>query len=439
MWASAHTCQFSEVGWRIPFQSAGALSSGGSYLTLIAPNSSDFSVVIETASARCHRCPGFSFAAQLPQLLKLSVPRLLLESSGPAAASVGSPSLYVWSTNQTHQFQQLPPLQPEAAESGATTLVLSLRVQPQSLYTVTTTTGQTKGSFAGAVPASFAFPSTWKDGFDDRLDESLGKFFADQCGSFQVMPHLDPRGGGKALRQRVTVKPGVNSWDGNLDSPLTVIGDANPATNVYKRTSISVRLWLPPAPPATLSSAQLLLPPTKTHPIHNSQAPPSVFVPHAQNRLFGRGYWQLEGNFTLAEAEAKCLADVRCKAITMASPTLPAAGESLQMWLTADVAFFASAGWQTYLLQGTTDHPTQSAWRRKRGAGLAVARALALPMQAQLDFQSRELTQFMHLSVSTFAPINCTNGTRCVVKEPNCLDATNNGSGSEPMKPLRSM
>lgn len=49
----------------------------------------------------------------------------------------------------------------------------------------------------------------------------------------------------------------------------------------------------------------------------------------------------------------------------------------------------------------------------------------ALPTQEQLNFEQRGLTQFMHFSLSTFAPINCTNGTRCVVKEQNCLDANN--------------
>jgi galactosylceramidase len=201
VWASAHTCQFSEVGWTMPFKGAGALASGGSYLTLMKPNSSDFSVVIETASAACHRCGGFSYAAEVPQMLQLEVPRQHLGS--------GSTSLSVWSTNETHQFVQLTPLHP--VDTAAGVLAFSMEVQPQTLYTITSTTGQQKGAFPTPIPPSAAFPSIWRDGFDTTPDENLGTYWADQCGSFQVMPQLAP-GNGKALRQRVdSVQPGVNS------------------------------------------------------------------------------------------------------------------------------------------------------------------------------------------------------------------------------------
>lgn len=269
IWASAHTCQFSEVGWRIPFNGAGALASGGTYLTLLNPNSSEFSIVIETASATCHRCRGFTYAAQKPQILRLEVPASLLNDT---AAQM----LAVWSTNETHQFERLQPLQTDGSGASRGNLVFSMVVQPQTLYTITSTTGQRKGEYP-APPASAPFPRVWKDDFDDTADESLGVYWADQCGSFQVMPQLIP-GHGKALRQRVSAQPGVNSWNGNLQNPLTVLGDSNPRTSAYRRTSVSVNVRLPT--PASLTVDAALSAPLST----------PTFVPHPQHRIFGRGY-----------------------------------------------------------------------------------------------------------------------------------------------------
>lgn len=161
----------------------------------------------------------------------------------------------------------------------------------------------------------------------------------------------------------------------------------------------------------------------------DSVALPTKFVGHPQHRIFGRGYWQIAGNFTLAQAEAKCVQEPQCKAITMMSSVPPQPEQRMEMWLTADNNYFAAAGWQTYVRAiDETDHPTQSPWV-KQGSTLSPAMP-PLPTQEQLDYQARELTQFMHFSLSTFAPINCSNGTRCVVKEQNCLDNKNIGSGS---------
>ena len=278
VWASAHTCQFSEVGWRLPFSGAGALASGGSYLTLLNPNSSEFSIVIETASAACHRCRGFTNPAEVPQTLRIEIPSSVLDVVS---------TLAVWSTNETHQFEQLQPLQAVAdGDTAADTLAFSMLVQPQTLYTITSTTGQQKGEYP-VPPASAPFPRAWTDDFDSTSDESLGKFWSDQCGSFQVMPQLDYPGApghGKALRQRVSVQPGVNSWNGNLKNPLTLLGDSNPRTNSYRHTSVSVNVRLPtPAalPPDVLPIAV----------VATAGPPPSPprFIAHPQHRIFGRG------------------------------------------------------------------------------------------------------------------------------------------------------
>ena len=94
----------------------------------------------------------------------------------------GAPLLSVWATNESQAFIKQPPLAPTVSGGVAT---YSLLVQPQTLYTVTSTSGQQKGGYEG-IPASAPFPATYSDDFDSTPHESLGKYFADQGGSFQV-------------------------------------------------------------------------------------------------------------------------------------------------------------------------------------------------------------------------------------------------------------
>ena len=49
---------------------------------------------------------------QVVQVLRLEVPAELLHGR-LSAVGVDRPTLSVWSTNETHMFQQLPPLQPD--------------------------------------------------------------------------------------------------------------------------------------------------------------------------------------------------------------------------------------------------------------------------------------------------------------------------------------
>ena len=142
-------------------------------------NTSEFSVIIETATAECHRCHGFSYSAEVPQILQLLVPTSLFSDAG----SVRAPTLAVWSTNETHAFIAEHPLAPSVSDGVAT---YALLVQPQTLYTVTSTSGQQKGVGEDAIPASASFPAVYSDDFDTTPSESLGKYFADQGGSFQV-------------------------------------------------------------------------------------------------------------------------------------------------------------------------------------------------------------------------------------------------------------
>ena len=212
VWASAHTTQFVERGWTMPFGAAGNLPAGGSFVGFVSPAGDDFSLVFETATgAGCHHCKyAPSTAATVPQHVTVSVAQLKR-----AVAAVA-----VWRSNETHQFVRLADAPVDAAGRVA------LTIAPGAIYSVSSTSGQRKGA-ATPPAASARFPATWHDDFDGGRTEGLGRFWADQCGSFQLLPAEGGRG--LAMTQRVTTRPGVNRWANNLEWPLTVLGDATDA------------------------------------------------------------------------------------------------------------------------------------------------------------------------------------------------------------------
>ena len=116
---------------------------------------------------------------------------------------------------------------------------MKLSIEPESIYTITTTTGQSRGKFPIPPANSSSFPSSWEDDFDSSVVESLPKYWADQCGSFQIMPSGGGRSG-NSMTQRVALRPGVNKWTRNLENPLSILGD--PKASTATRLSVDVRV-----------------------------------------------------------------------------------------------------------------------------------------------------------------------------------------------------
>ena len=53
--------------------------------------------------------------------------------------------------------------------------MVTVAVEPESIYTITSTHGQAKGGFALPPAASAPFPLQWKDDFDSATVESLAR------------------------------------------------------------------------------------------------------------------------------------------------------------------------------------------------------------------------------------------------------------------------
>jgi len=122
----------------------------------------------------------------------------------------------MWMTNETAYMVRLADV--NVAPGGR--FVVSLA--PDSMYTVTTTTGQhehTRGIPAPPEPRMFQMP--YDDSFETTQLEQGGKYFADQCGSWQVLRTPAGSGTEHALTQVVVQRPGANKWDVNSPYPNT--------------------------------------------------------------------------------------------------------------------------------------------------------------------------------------------------------------------------
>jgi galactosylceramidase len=194
LWGYAHYGQFSQIGWTYLNGACGKLEGGGTLVTLKSPGK-DYSVIIETKNAS-------------------SVQTVTFNLSG----GLSTHKLCVWRSNAREQFIQQPGIKPV---DGSFTIAL----EPDSIYSISTTTGQRKGSFGGIpVPQKFPFPyyETFEEYAAPQQWGYLPHYTADIAGVFEVAERPDKTG--KCLRQVVGVKP--QSWAPEW-MPYTIIGDEN--------------------------------------------------------------------------------------------------------------------------------------------------------------------------------------------------------------------
>jgi hypothetical protein len=398
VWASAHTTQFVDIGWKMLVGASGNLAGGGSYVTMVSPQGTDVTIVVETATAQCHHCnyDPKRTAATAPQTLQVTLPATLIATllgardGGPLIGS-GLPTLHVWRTlsSDNSWFIKQPDINNTVWSSAATTSAtsaasssaaspspsfsFSITIAPESIYTISTTSGQSKGATPSPPAASVPFPSDWVDNFDGNgteypyavRAEGMARYWADQCGSFQLMP----AGAGRpklALMQRQPMESGVNRWATNLPFPLTILGD--PVDAGDRTLSVDVRL---PGTPreagagagagAGAAGAGAVAAATAVEPAEYATAASSSFEYKPGRIINGPRDWELlMRSSTLAAAEAKCAATPQCEAITFSysGTSPPPVSAKVDTWLTSRVKIDQPTAktWQSYLL--TPPHPT---------------------------------------------------------------------------------
>ncbi len=184
IWATAHTTQFAQPGWRYLDSACGHLNSG-SFVTL--KSGSDYSIIIETAAALSDQSVTFHITGGL--------------STG---------TVHVWKSDADNQFIQQPDIVPV---NGSLTITLS----PGAIYSLTTTTGQSKGT--AAPPTAAAFPLPYSDNFENYSPGQGAKYFSAINGSFEIAACGGGRSG-QCLRQAVD----------NAPIPWHEVGPAEPAS-----------------------------------------------------------------------------------------------------------------------------------------------------------------------------------------------------------------
>jgi O-glycosyl hydrolase len=198
-WALAHTTQFTAPGWKYLDSSSGYIGGNrgnGSYVSLRSATGGDYSTVIETMDATAAQTLNFTVTGGL--------------SSG---------AVHVWSTNlnssnAADQFRHATDITPSG---GA----FSLTVQPGYLYTVTTTTGQGKGTAVSPAQGSLSLP--YADTFDSYAAGRPPKYLQDNQGAFETAACGAGRSG-VCLRQSSPQAP--ITWK-TLAEPSTYGGNLN--------------------------------------------------------------------------------------------------------------------------------------------------------------------------------------------------------------------
>ena len=193
LWGFAHVGQFTQAGWKFVDNACGNFTNGGNYVTLASTNGTDYSVIAQTTKATATQNITFNVSGGL--------------STGPVS---------VWTSNATTQFQQQASVTPA---NGSFTVAMAAN----TIYSITTTTGQQKGEYT--PPATAAFPFPYYENYDHYTDFTAtgyrAYYHADIGGGFELYKRAD--GTGNCLRQ--VVSPKAQSWAPEWN-PYTIVGDS---------------------------------------------------------------------------------------------------------------------------------------------------------------------------------------------------------------------
>jgi galactosylceramidase len=213
VWITAHFNQFAPMGWKTVDSGCGALfvesippidtkfpswprSAKGpvqlsrvNYLTFKSPDGNDYSIVVVNNSP---------FARTLDFELK----------------DLPAKPLHKWISNEKEQFVRTG----EVATSDGT---FTLEMQPWSVCSMTTTTGQHKGQPKNPIPADSILALPYGDDFESYEMGSDARYQSVSAGYFEV---FQAPGEGKTLRQVVPAK-GL-TWSFPRDNyPSVALGD----------------------------------------------------------------------------------------------------------------------------------------------------------------------------------------------------------------------
>ena len=197
LWATAQVTQFTAPGWQFLNDGSGYLGgseSNGSYVTLKSTDGTDYSTIIETTTASA------------AQTVDVDV------SGGLSTGTVTEWSTDVNSPTSSNTFVDDGTITPSDGE-------YSLTVQPGYIYTLTTTTGQGKGTAAGPTQSTLSLP--YSDTFAGDTVGQQPPYLSQMQGAFEIEPCTGGRSG-DCLQQQAATEP--IEWDDNAN-PYTIGGN----------------------------------------------------------------------------------------------------------------------------------------------------------------------------------------------------------------------
>jgi galactosylceramidase len=212
VWLAAHFNQFAPMGWKTVDSGCGKLfvepcptydravlgppekrksqeRARLHYLTLQSPDQKDYSIIVVNTS---------------PFLRTLDV----------EVKSLPAKPLHQWVSTEQEQF-----IRTGSIDTGSGKFTLA--VQPWSVYSLTTTTGQQKGAALQPVPADSVLPLPYKDDFESYSIGGDARYQSCSAGYFET---YQAAGESKTLRQVVPAK-GL-TWSIPKDNyPCVALGD----------------------------------------------------------------------------------------------------------------------------------------------------------------------------------------------------------------------
>ncbi|GJF31058.1 galactosylceramidase [Kitasatospora sp. NE20-6] len=196
-WATAQVTQFTRPGWKFIDSASGYLGgteSNGTYVTIRSNTNSDYSTILETTTSTGTQTANFHVQGGL--------------STG---------TVHVWATkvNSPSPATSFVHTQDITPSNGS----YSLTMQPGYVYTVSTTTGQDKGT--ATAPAAHPLALPYADNFDNVAINDEATYLSDMQGSYEVQTCAGGRSG-RCLQQMAPVKP--IEWQDDSDS-YSLIGD----------------------------------------------------------------------------------------------------------------------------------------------------------------------------------------------------------------------
>lgn len=161
----------------------------GSHVALRNPKTGDWSVIMVTGAK---------------QKVKLNI--------GPG---LKAGTVYVWKSTEKEQFIQQKPMKLHKN-------VVEIELEPNAVYTLTSTTGQAKGYY-DVPPKRKPFPFPYTENFDSYSYGQTPRYFSDQKGTFETCQ--SPKGG--ICLVQIVPEQGILWYDNWLLKPHTLFGDEN--------------------------------------------------------------------------------------------------------------------------------------------------------------------------------------------------------------------